>query len=361
MISRPFFWIVTALALLASSAVNLRATDRYRSEKIVTAESVSLVVLHDEIGGLEIALAPDRGGELSSLRIRFQGQWLELIHHARHYGEIKGWRGKAPFLWPATGRNFAPGSEADKSGSACSYEWAGRTYPIPIHGFANSKAWQLLRVIHDEAFAQAEVELRDDASTREQYPFGFTVHIAYRLAEGKLELRHTVTAAADNTQPMPFSIGNHITFIVPFASNSAVADFTIESPSGYEILKNPDSLPSGQTRPLSFTSRVPLVGIKTNPALSLGGYAGHPWMTLRDPSGLGLRLSHSASSLPENPFVQFNLWGDPAAGFICPEPWVGLQNSLNSKRGLIQLPPGESWTWTIRIEPEIAAAASAGK
>jgi hypothetical protein len=74
-----------------------------------------------------------------------------------------------------------------------------------------------------------------------------------------------------------------------------------------------------------------------------------PYVILRDPQGLSLRISHHASQVPPDPVALFNLWGDPAAGFFSPEPWVGLQNSLASGKGLIRIQPGREFTWMIRV------------
>jgi len=76
---------------------------------------------------------------------------------------------------------------------------------------------------------------------------------------------------------------------------------------------------------------------------------------LRDPKGVTIRISHTATSIPEEPVILFNIWGDPAAGFYSPEPWVGLQNSLNLNQGLIRLSPGQEWEWTIRVRPQVSA------
>jgi len=65
-----------------------------------------------------------------------------------------------------------------------------------------------------------------------------------------------------------------------------------------------------------------------------------------------MRLSHTASQIPEPPVVLFNLWGDAGDGFFSPEPWVGLQNSLVLGQGLVRLEPGEAFDWTVRIAPE---------
>ena len=95
------------------------------------------VVLRDEKAGIEAAVAPSEGGELSGLKVRFQGRWIELLYRARDYSPTAGWRGKAPLLWPATGRNFAPGTPPDGGDEVVgSYDLDGQRLRMPIHGFA---------------------------------------------------------------------------------------------------------------------------------------------------------------------------------------------------------------------------------
>ncbi|MFQ5930597.1 MAG: hypothetical protein ACE5MK_12955, partial [Acidobacteriota bacterium] len=124
------------------------------------------------------------------------------------------------------------------------------------------------------------------------------------------------------------------------------------SPCSVEILKTDYGVPTGSTRPRSLTSAVRLGDFHTRGAVSLAGYAGQPYALLMDPAGLAVRLTHSASKFPPAPVVLFNVWGDPGRGYFSPEPWVGLQNSLNLQEGLIFLGPGEHYEWKILIEPQ---------
>jgi galactose mutarotase-like enzyme len=89
--------------------------------------------------------------------------------------------------------------------------------------------------------------------------------------------------------------------------------------------------------------------------MAVGAYEGEPWFRVTDAGGLGVKVSHRAQSTPAPPFVQFNLWGGAAEGYFCPEPIIGVHNSLNTQKGQIVIAPGKSWTWLIRVEPERAA------
>src|ERR1044071_4035618 len=78
----------------------------YFLESVEAPNSPTFVVLRDQGGGLEAAVAPEHGGELSGLRVRRGDRWIELLYLARDYSPRDDWTGKAPTLWPATGSNF---------------------------------------------------------------------------------------------------------------------------------------------------------------------------------------------------------------------------------------------------------------
>ena len=327
---------------------------RYSVHETTSEENIPLVVLRDEASRIEAAVAPTQGGELSSLRAEFRGRWIEMLHRGRSYKPAEGFRGKASILWPAVGSSIPAGVKPVNGRVESAYDYDGRRYPMPQHGFARFKSWQVVRAWANETEAAVEVLLTDDADSRAQYPFGFEVHVTYRVSEGRVELQHVVKAAEANAAPMFFSIGNHIAFAVPLVAGSPVETFTVESPSRFEYLRGEDGAPDGSTRGRSFFPAVRLGKLQMVPAMSVGGYEGDPWFRLADAGGLGVKVSHHAQSTPAPPFVQFNLWGGTAEGYFCPEPFVGLHNSFNKRAGQIDLAPGKSWTWLIRVEPERA-------
>ncbi len=177
----------------------------------------------------------------------------------------------------------------------------------------------------------------------------------YRVTDGRVKIHQEVKAASDNTAPMFFSIGNPLGLAVPLLAGSSAEAVTIASPSRFEYLRGKNGAPAGTTRERSFPFSSPLDHLQFMPAMSVGAYDSDPWLRLTDASGLGVKVTHHAQSAPVPPFVQFNLYGGTAEGFFCPEPFVGLHNSRNTQTGQIDLAPGRSWTWLIRVEPERAA------
>jgi hypothetical protein len=122
--------------------------------------SPPVVVIRDNNAGVEAAVTPSEGGELSSLRVKFRGAWVELMYRARDYKAAPGFRGKAMFLWPAVGAQYPSGTTPETSCADGSYLVAEGTYPMPCHGFAKGLAWREAGQTADAKGARVTVELR---------------------------------------------------------------------------------------------------------------------------------------------------------------------------------------------------------
>ena len=349
---RSTIWVLFAALISCSQPP---AEPRY-STSSGDAGGVALIVLEDREGGLQASIAPEKGGELSGLRVLWNDRWVETLRLAEDYSPREGFGGKAPFLWPATGRSLPLAeqnpNERGVGGSAPGGWMLGeQRYPMTGHGFARDHAWEVVSQSADNQAARTTLRFTDRPATRDLYPFGFELTAHYELADGALSIRYEVKAASDNDQAMPFSIGNHITFKTPLLPGSTVEETTFVTPSETRLLKDDFGFPNGETEPRSHAEGVSLAEWEPRVAISLTGYVGEPWVEIRDPQGLTIRMSHRASTTPDPPYIQFNVWGDPDDGYFSPEPWMGMQNSLNSKQGLIELAPGETLEWAIEVTP----------
>jgi len=151
---------------------------------------------------------------------------------------------------------------------------------------------------------------------------------------------------------MMFSIGNHLALRVPFLNGTDAADMLLETPCATELLRNARGVLSGEQRAQSLVTPVRLRDFNAVTARSVGGYRGTPYARVSDPGGLGLRVNHTGVTSGPEPLVQFNLYGGAKQGYLSPEPWFGIQNSLNTRRGLVTLEPGREWQWTVELVPE---------
>lgn len=329
----------------SAEPVVLQAMDYFLNELVWPAPIRTGLL---ESAKLRAVTVPDHGGEIGSLAVLHQGRWIELLYRAMDYAARTGWTGKAPFLFPATGRNFPKDVTPNEEARGSSYDWKGKRLPMPIHGFARDLPWKV--VTHSKT--RARLSLTDSEATRRSYPFGFQATVDYAIKDSSLVFDYTITASRQNSEPMRFAAGNHITFRTPLVPGSDPLKMTFESPSTVEYLKAAGGLPTGEKRNRSFASATALSEIPANAAISLGGYENDPHMVLRDPAGITIRMKQTSDSVPADPVIRFNVWGDARNGYFSPEPWVGLQNSFNLDKGMVRLEPGQSWKWRIELTVE---------
>ena len=322
------------------------------------AGGTQLVRLSVPGGRLRAYIAPAHGADLAGLEVRHGGVWSELLYRGMDYRATDGWTGKAPILWPAVGRNFPTAVGSGAHGSGLGWVLHGRVYPIPIHGFARDQAWRMVGRGVCKGSAYLMLALRDDARTRDMYPFGFTLTTEYRMWRDALYIRQTVRADPANEEPMPFSIGNHITFRVPLLPGDDAGRITLSTPATQQVITDAAGRPTGRIVTVSYAKPRLLSSLRPLTPVSLSGYsAGQEWVRLQDRSGFAITVAHSEDRRPKGVPVLFNLWGDVAHGYFAPEPWVGKQNSLATGDGVIALGPGKSYRWAIEVRAGSGAAA----
>jgi galactose mutarotase-like enzyme len=288
--------------MIGGAAQYLAAQTRYTitDEPSAGPGTPQVVALRDNIAGVEAAVAPSEGGELSSYRVKVKGEWTEFLYHARDYSEGPGFKGKGPLLWPAVGAQYPVGTVPETSCGPGPYQVAGKTYTMPCHGFARTLAWKEVNRSADKSGARVTVELRESKSTLAAYPFAFQLAATYEVSGGRLTIDYTVGSGASNASEMIFSIGNHIAFKVPFVKGSDPAKMTFETPSTVQRLRNVKGVLSGEEKPRSFQTPEALGSFDARVAIPLSGYRSQPYARLVDPQGVSLRLTQQASStLPE--------------------------------------------------------------
>ncbi len=348
-----------SIAAITLAALPCLAQSRYSisDEPANGPGSPQVVVLRDRIAGVEAAITPSQGGELSSFRVKIKGEWTEMLYRARDYSAGGGFQGKAPLLWPAVGGQYPVGSTTAVSCADGTYPLAGKTYSMPCHGFARNLPWSEVTRSAGNGGARVTVRLKDSERTRTMYPFAFLLDASYELTGGHLTINYTVTSDPSNVTPMIFSIGNHIAFKIPFVKGSDPSGMTFESPSTVQLLRNSRGVLSGEKTPRSFDSPTRLGDFDALTAVPLAGYKSQPYVRLVDQGGISLRLSQQASSVVGEPLVRFNIYGGPKVGYFSPEPWFGIQNSMNLGQGLVKLGAGESWKWRIELQADGPAPA----
>ncbi|MDY4678386.1 aldose 1-epimerase family protein [Bifidobacterium tsurumiense] len=143
-------------------------------------------------------------GSLSATIDSDGAQLVSLAKGGEEYlwqGDPKWWDRSAPVLFPVVG---APGSEVQRS-------VAGESR-IPKHGFARDFEHRIVEVT--TAGDAVTYEFSDSPSTREIYPYAFTLRMTYAIT-GPSTLSQTFRVENTGSEPMPFSVGGHPAFNVP--------------------------------------------------------------------------------------------------------------------------------------------------
>lgn len=248
-------------------------------------------------------------------------------------GDPRWWSGRAPLLFPVVGRVHDDHVLVD-----------GRRYPMPRHGFARRRRWQVSEA--DES--HAVFELADDTETRTAYPFAFRLRLEVALADATLTM--TATLANLGAAPLPASFGFHPAFRWPLPGGEGPHTLTFErdepSPLAHVTAK-------GLLGPADRPS--PLVGRTLPLDHRLFAHDALVWTTLAS-----RRVRYAAANgaavevaFPDLPYL--GVWTKPGAPFLCIEPWAGhadpdsWRGELRDKPGITLLPPGAARSWTMAI------------
>jgi len=314
---------------LATGAPTTAASPRVAARPITT--------LRAPTSRLEASFAPADGCELSGLTVRDDdGRAHELLYRGNDWRPVTGWQGRAPWLWPAAGRSYAPGDHEAAPAGRTSYAWNNRVYPMPVHGLIRHRAWRVEQVAPHFI---AACDSRDDEHSC--YPFDYRVRLAGELRGDELCMTWTCEASPRNDGPMPFMFGNHLTLDLRRWWGAAWLNGTIHglADHGYDTdarmqkhrrLALPRALRMDDARCASL-----LV-----PAAATGP------VRLTSPDGLRtIRVSLEA----EDASTLFVLYREPHGAFFCCEPWIGWPNALNTGEGRVDLPPGATWRCTLRL------------
>ncbi len=320
------------------------------------------VTLTDQKRGIRIGVIPAAGGEIGSFQIRDGARWREILYRAMKYGAAggDGWSGRAPTLWPAVGRSFsekqiAAWRRTGKIPGHCAYVVNGRERRIGGHGFARNFPWSFENYGYGREEAWVTCALRSSAATRRWYPFDFEMRVTYTLDRGSLRMRYEVAAGRANRGPMPFCLGNHISFKLPFFGRGRFGDCTLRTNATRLLELSPLNLLSGRSERVDL-SRPVSVGDEQWQNTVLGGLrADAARMELNDPKGLKMVVTQGEIPVGRRRLAERNilfvLWASPQLGYYCPEPWAGKPNGLNDAAGRVSLSRGERFAWEAKFQP----------
>ncbi len=262
--------------------------------------------------------------------------WPELTTFENFYKV----RGGNPILFPFNARTYDRGDihfwRADDDVRR----------PMPMHGLARQADFKVTRL--DAGGFTAVMEPNDES--RASYPYEFEFAVTYRFTPLGLSCEFALTNHSG--EPIPWSAGHHFYFTVPWNDATKRSDYIIRIHAGTRLKQD---FATGQLTPGPALKAVESL---SNPALidtlHTGLASGEVVFGERDLSGkrdrvgdIAVRVGTDKAPPLDATFVTWTL--DDDAPFYCVEPWMGLPNAAEHKRGLHFVKPGATERFTVSV------------
>lgn len=245
--------------------------------------------------------------------------------------------------------------------------WDGRAYELPcndstkknaIHGFACRRPWRVIAKGSDADSAWLTGEFhtsRDAAEVRHLWPADQLLRLTYRLSGDALRLEAEVYNP--DRVPLPFGLGYHPYFHVPFATATPADQFLVQA-AAREMWELRESLPTGRRLPLDLARDLrrprPFNALTLDDVLT--GLPEEP-----DADGLILHgqlrdaaAGHDLQVLASPSFRELVVFTPPHRHAVCLEPYTCLTDAVNLQQsgvdaGWLVLPPGGSWRVVVEL------------
>lgn len=245
------------------------------------------------------------------------------------------WGYHAPILFPHCGKVVDGVIEAK-----------GQTCQSPQHGFARLMEHSLV----DQSRDTLVLELCADEETRKMFPYEFRLVSIFTL-EGST-LHHTLSVENLDGCAMPFGIGYHPGFAIPFDDQHTAEDYELrfsEPESPLCVNNLPHGLMHGNLYYLG--SNIQSIPIDDK----LFANDSHCMVNLRSQTlGLYEKDTGRAVVCDISQFPYTLIWSKPGTPkFVCIEPWHSLPSPENGstrweeKPAAAILAPGEEWSCTL--------------
>ena len=245
------------------------------------------------------------------------------------------WGYHAPILFPHCGKLVGGKLEAK-----------GEIYESSQHGFARTMEHELVAMTEDTIV----MELRSCPETLARFPYEFSLISTFTLENDTLH--HTLTVENWDEEEMPFGIGYHPAFNIPFDSKHVATDYELR----FSDMESPlclNCLPTGlvQGNCYYLGSNLKTIPIDEH----LFDNDSHCMANLRSKT-LGIYEKGTGRGVVCNieEFPYTLIWSKPGMPkFVCIEPWQSLPSAENSsmkwneKPAAAILNPGESWSTTL--------------
>jgi aldose 1-epimerase len=320
-------------------------------------DGVSVIRLSDSNRGIEVTVLPSIGNIVCSMTIHGKNILFFPDMKLSEF-QKKPMQTGIPFLAPWANRLdedafWANGKKYGFDLTLGNFRKDG--HGLPIHGLLPaSTIWDVEYVGADRQSASvtSKFEFWKQPDLMKQWPFAHGYEMTYRLADGALEVKTTVTNLS--SAPMPLAIGFHPYYRIPDVPRD---QWILHMPARTAVIADDRRIPTGEFKPVELPHPLPLKDRTLD-----DGFTDME----RDANGKALFSLNSGDKQidvlfgPQFPVAV--IWepalpaGQPQ-GFICIEPMTGITNAINLNHagkypGLQTVPAGGKWTESFWIRPK---------
>ena len=282
-----------------------------------------------QIGDSTFQAWPERGARL----MRWDQPNRPIIHwpSINSAEEVTKARGGNPVLFPFSARTFNKGEIG---------KWQtpeGLVRPMPNHGITRQGRFDL-RTIDETGFT---ARLITGEQENHIFPYQYQFDVSYRFEKDAFEVVYQLI----NLEPearIPWSAGHHFYFRLPWVAGTTREDYEIDIPAENACYHSSDgSLNSTEfSTPTKFSE--PELSDRIHYGLNKSSIE---FRCLKDDSKVAIKY---ADLDPENALVTWTEANN--SEFYCVEPWMGPPNAIETNIGLHWVDPGETESFSIRIE-----------
>jgi aldose 1-epimerase len=321
------------------------AAQNYTAQKTMD-HGVAIIRLADASKGVEVSIVPSIGNRAYEMKVHGKNILYfppSDLAQFQKQPELNG----VPFLAPWANRLNEQDFWANGKKYILNMTLGNVRGALPIHGLLSaSPLWEVTDVAADRKSAHVTSRLQfwKNPDLMAQWPFAHEYEMTYRLADGVLEVRVTVTNLSSD--PMPVVLGFHPYYRIPDIPRD---NWTANISARKMVVADDRLIPTGDLKPLDLPNPLPLKG--------------HPLDTGftdldRDAEGRAHFSIESGGKKIETMFGPKYpvavIWAPPAPegqtrDFICFEPMTGITAAVNLQHegkyaGLQTVAPGAKWT-----------------
>ena len=256
---------------------------------------------------------------ISSLGAEIQSILDEQGRERLWQGDPAFWTGRAPILFPVAG-GF--------NGNA--YEWQGKRYEMPKHGFVRRLEWQV-----EERSDSRAVFLMTEKDPG--FPFDYELRAVFAVSGRQLRVEYAVTSR--NDAPFWFGVGAHEAYATP----GGIEDYEIVFDEAETLAHT--ALPEEPEYPGQV-----ILGENTRVLPLKYDYFALDALVFLSLKSRGVALKGHGQTIrvefPDHPALL--LWTKPGAPYLCIEPWCNVPDYVNTdpridrKPGFLCLEKGQT-------------------